>query len=233
MSKHDTHDFGQGRQAALGFHTVKTYTGKINGVHFLYGTTTKKLVHAGTKLYLDGATPTELYATMADKISISHQMAGKLVIQDGTTMLIYDGTTVKPVSDGAYIPTVIIAGTPTGGGELLEPRNIVQPKVKYRAAGTVGDKIFQLPDNTLDAETVVVQKLNALNGEFDIYLVENTDFTVNRTAGKVTFTTEPGVSPIVGEDNLIFSYAKTYSGEADRINKTDISILYGLKRCKR
>ena len=209
-----------------GFHTVKTYLGKINGVHFLYGTTTKKLVHAGTKLYLDGATPTELYATMADKISISHQMAGKLIIQDGTTMLIYDGSTVKPVSDGAYIPTVIIAGTPTGGGELLEPRNIVQPKVKYRAAGTVGDKIFQLPDNTLDATAVEVFLLNA-SGGFDTK-VENTDFTVDRTTGQVTFTDAPGVSPITGEDNVYFTFAKTFSGEADRINKTDISILYGL-----
>jgi hypothetical protein len=209
-----------------GYHTVKTYDGKINGVHFLEGETTKKLVHAGTKLYLDGETPAELYSDMNDKISVSHQLMGKLVIQDGKTMLIYDGTTVKPISDGAYIPTIVIAGTPAGGGVPLENRNLVQPKVKYRAAGTTGDKIFQLPDSAIDATAVEVSLLNS-SGGFDVK-TEGADFTVNRSTGQVTFTTAPGVSPITGEDNIYITYSKTIPGNADAINKTDISILYGL-----
>ena len=53
-----------------GVELVKTFVGQINGVHFLYGTTTKKLVHHGTKISLDGTTPTELYSTAAERISV-------------------------------------------------------------------------------------------------------------------------------------------------------------------
>ena len=212
-----------------GYATVKTFEaqgdGKINGVHFYQGTTTHKLTHTGTNLYLDDETL--LYSNMADDFSISHQLAGRLIIQDGKAMLSYDGSTVVLVSETAYIPTIIIAGTPTGGGVTLEPRNYLQPKVKYRAAGTTGTTIFQLPDSELDATTVLIKTLNA-NGTFTD-LTENTDFTVNRTTGQVTFTSAPGESPIVGEDNVYFTYAKTISGYADRINKTNIGILYGLR----
>lgn len=210
-----------------GYATVTTYSaqgdGRINGVHFYQGTTVHKLVHTGVNIYKDS---TLLHSDMADTFSVSHQISGKLVIQDGKKMMIYDGSTLVEVTQTGYIPTIIIAGSPTGGGVVLEPRNMVQPKVKYRAAGTVSDTIFQLPDNELDAAIVEVQKLNS-GGGFDT-LTENTDFSVNRTTGQVTFNTAPGVSPITGEDNLYFTYSKTISGYADKINKTNISILYGL-----
>jgi hypothetical protein len=208
-----------------GIQLVKTYVGSINGVHFLYGATTKKLVHHGTKISLDGVTPTELYASANNHISVSVQMGGKLWILDGATFLVYDGSTIQPVSNIAYIPTIIIARTPTGGGTVLEPVNLLQPKRIERFAGTTAT-VYQLTATNIDADAVVVKKLKS-DGTFDT-LVETTNFTVNRTLGQVTFSVAPGVTPITGEDNVYITYAKTVTGYADRINKCDVSIIYGM-----
>jgi hypothetical protein len=208
-----------------GIQLVKTYAGRINGVHFLYGATTKKLFHHGTKISLDGDTPTELYASANDHISVSKQMNGKLWILDGTTYLVFDGSTIQPVSNIAYVPTIIIARTPTGGGTVLEPVNLLQPKRVERFAGTTAT-VYQLTATNIDAAAVTVKKLNA-NGTFTDW-VETTNFTVNRALGQVTFSVAPGVTPITGEDNVYITYAKTVTGYADRINKCDVSIIYGM-----
>ncbi|HWR30602.1 MAG TPA: hypothetical protein VN631_12315, partial [Negativicutes bacterium] len=181
-----------------GIQLVKTFPGRINGVHFLYGATTKKLVHAGTKIYLDGATPIELYYTANDHISVSQQMNGKLWILDGLKYLCFDGTTVSATT--GYIPTIIIARTPTGGGTTLEPINLIQPKRTERFAGTSAATVYQLTATNIDSDAVAIKKLKS-DGTFDT-LVEGTHFTVNRTLGQITFSTAPGISPITGEDNI-------------------------------
>jgi hypothetical protein len=209
-----------------GIQLVKTYAGAINGVHFLYGATTKKLVHHGTKISLDGATPTELYASANDHISISKQMGGKLWILDGATFLVYDGTTIQAVSAIAYVPTIIIARTPTGGGTVLEAVNLLQPKRIERFAATAGATVYQLTATNIDAALVTIKKLN-VGGTFTD-LVETTNFTVNRTLGQITFSVAPGVTPITGEDNVYITYAKTVTGYADRIDKCDVSVIYGM-----
>jgi hypothetical protein len=209
-----------------GIQLVKTYAGAVNGVHFLYGATTKKLVHHGTKISLDGETPTELYASANDHISVSKQMNGKLWILDGATFLVYDGTTIQAVSAIGYIPTIIIARTPTGGGTVLEAVNLLQPKRIERFAGTAGATVYQLTATSIDAALVTIKKLK-VDGTFDT-LVETTNFTVNRTLGQITFGVAPGVTPITGEDNIYITYAKTVTGYADRINKCDVSVIYGM-----
>jgi hypothetical protein len=209
-----------------GIQLVKTYTGGINGVHFLYGATTKKLVHHGTKISLDGVTPTELYTAANDHISVSKQMNGKLWILDGLKYLCYDGNAIAPVENTGTIPVIIISRTPTGGGTVLQQINMIQKWRTEKFAGTVSDTVYQLTATTIDADTVVILKLK-VDGTFDT-LVEGTHFSVNRTLGQVTFGTAPGVSPITGEDNIYITYAKTVTGYADRINKNDVSIIYGM-----
>jgi hypothetical protein len=209
-----------------GISLVKTYAGQINGVHFLYGATTKKLVHHGTKISLDGDTPTELYATASDSISISKQINGKLWILDGLKYLVYDGTTITAVENTGTIPVTLIARAPTGGGTVLEPINLIQKSQTVKFAGLASVTVYYLPYAALDADTLIIKKLK-VDGTFDT-LVEGTHFTVNRTLGTITFGTAPGVSPITGEDNIWVTFAKTFAGYADRINKCDVSILYGM-----
>lgn len=209
-----------------GIQFVKSYVGQINGVHFLYGTTTKKLVHHGTSISLDGETPTELYTTANNHISVSVQINGKLWILDGLKYLCYDGTTITAVENTGTIPVIVIARTPTGGGTVLEPINLIQKKRTEKFYGTSTGTVYQLTSTGIDADTVTIKKMLA-GGTFTD-LVEGTHFTVNRTLGQVTFGTAPGVSPVTGEDNVYITYAKTVTGYADKINKCDVSILYGM-----
>ena len=200
--------------------------GKINGVHFLYGATTKKLIHTGTNIYLDGAVPSLLYASAGNHISVSKQVNGKLWILDGTNYLVFNGTTIVLASSIATIPTILIARTPTGGGTILEPINLIQPKKTVGILGTASTTVYYLPSTNLDADTLVIKTLN-VDGTYTT-LTEGTNFTVNRTLGTVTFSVAPGVSPITGQDNVFITYAKTVTGYADRVNKCDVSILYGI-----
>lgn len=203
-----------------------TGDGKINGKHSLYnGSTVKRIIHTGTNIYLDEPVPTLLYSTANDHISVSKQINGKLWILDGANYIVFDGTAIKSASIGATVPTILIARTPTGGGTPLQEINLIQPKMTVRFAGTISDKVYYLPHASINSVDEV-KKLNA-NGTFST-LVLNTDYTVDTTAGKVTFTIEPGISPITGEDNVYITYSKTITGYADRINKCDVSILYGM-----
>lgn len=209
-----------------GIQLVKTYEGRINGVHFLYGTTTKKLVHAGTKIFLDGEVPQELYSTANDAISVSQQMNGKLWILDGKKYLQYEGEFITPVENTGTIPVIIIARTPTGGGTVLQPISLINKWRTEKFAGVASTTVYQLTATNIDDDEVKIQKMK-IDGTFED-LEEGTDFTVNRTLGQVTFSTAPGISPITGEDNVFVTYAKTVTGYADRVNKGDISIVYGM-----
>ena len=78
----------------------------------------------------------------------------------------------------------------------------------------------------LDSAPVEVEILQA-DGSWQT-MAENSGFTVNRTAGTITFTTAPGVSPIAGQDNVKITVAHTADGYADRINKCRIGIQFGV-----
>lgn len=207
-----------------GVQLVETFADQINGVHFLYGNGASKIVHAGENIYDESGNI--LWADAADNRSVSRQIAGKLWILDGKKFLVYDGTTIAAVENTGTIPVVIIARDPTGGGVLLNAINLLQAKRTEKFLGTAGTKDYQLTATEIDIAEVTVKQLKN-DGTFDD-LVEGTDFSVNRTLGKVSFNTAPGVSPIIGEDNVYITYAKTVAGYADRINKCDISILYGM-----
>jgi hypothetical protein len=140
-----------------GISLVDTFPAEINGVHFLYGTTTKKIVHSGTKIYsVVGTTHTELYSGANDHISVSKQINGKLYILDGLKYLVYDGTTITAVENTGTIPVIIIARTPTGGGTLLEPINLLNKWRTEKFAGTSAATVYQLTATGLDADLVII-----------------------------------------------------------------------------
>ena len=96
----------------MGYELIKAYSGRINGAHFKHGDS-EYLVHAGTNLYKGD---TVVYSDMNDERSKSWQIEDKLYIVDGKRLLVYDGTSVKTASDGAKIPVLTIAKSPSGGG---------------------------------------------------------------------------------------------------------------------
>ena len=221
-----------------GYEKTGAYSGRINGVHVLKDVESgerKELIHAGDKLYLNGAV---LYEGMADERSVGRQYYGKMFIFDGKKALC-DGEfktaegedaptawSVKALEDEAYVPTVIISRKPTGGGTTLEPLNLIGKKWKESFISDGTSKVYQLTTEKLDADTVTV-RIMTKEGEWEDKK-EGTDFTVDREKGTVTFTTAPGSSPVTGFDNVEITAAKTREGYADKINKCKIMTLYGV-----
>lgn len=238
---------------SMGWSTVYTFgqdTSAVNGFHTIIGAEDEDyatLYHVGTKIYyydstakvmkeLETTVPygeTPEHAVMNNARSHSWQMNDNLYIIDGLSYQAFsiDETPVdipRPVSEiaSAYIPTVTISKDPNGGGTPYEDLNLLQPGFIEQFLGTAAATEYQLSFTGLDNKAVVVKVLQS-DGTWNT-LRENTDFTVNRETGTITFGTAPGESPVEGEDNIKITAYRTVSGYADRINKCRFGILYGM-----
>lgn len=213
----------------MGYETKVTTPGgaAINGVHHLMEET---LVHAGAKLYRLSDTGgtwslTEIGA-MANARSRSFVFDQKLYLLDGTTYLVYDGETLAAVADSATVPTIIISRRPTGGGQSYQGLNLLGRKWTESFLGTADATVYQLTTKDLAEDAVTARVLNA-DGVWEDK-TEGTDFTVDRAAGTVTFSTAPGVSPVTGQDNVQITAAKVRDGYLDTINRCTIAAVYGV-----
>lgn len=203
-----------------GWHTVKQYEGRINGLHiFTDDDGDRVLVHAGTKLYLDDEV---VYEGMADERSNSRQLAGKLIIADGKKLLSYSADGCSALEDAAYVPVIVISRSPEGGGTTYEPVNLLGARRKDSFLGTETGKKYQLSATEISS----VDKVEVLNNEggYD----EKTDYSVDLVTGTVTFNTAPGKSVVEGQDNVIITYSKTVEDYSRKINGCSIMTLYGV-----
>lgn len=213
----------------MGYETKVTAPGgaAINGVHHLLEET---LVHAGTKLYrlsdTDGTWELTEIGAMANARSRSFVFDQKLYLLDGTTYQVYDGTTLAAVADSATVPTIIISRRPTGGGQSYQGLNLLGRKWTESFLGTADATVYQLTTKDLAEDAVTARVLNA-DGVWE-EKTEGTDFTVDRAAGTVTFSTAPGASPVTGQDNVQITAAKVREGYLDTINRCTIAAVYGV-----
>ena len=206
----------------MGFTTVASAPngGRINGV-FTLGDA--QLVHAGTVLYLrSGTVFTPLCTDMADACSTALRFDGKLYLLDGARLRVYDGSSVAQVS--AYVPTVIISRSPSGGGTSYEALNLIGDLWTETFLGTADDRVYQLTAAGLSG-AVKAEVLNSAGAWIE--KKENVDFTVDRTAGTVTFTAAPGVSPVKGQDNVRITAGKD-RGTRSLIEKCTVFTAYGV-----
>ena len=195
----------------------------------------KTVAHAGTKLYLldealGTATVIKSGVTNAKGTGFFFRTSdvAKLYILTGGEYLVYDGSTVKNVSDDAYIPTILISKDPAGGGTTYESVNLVQPKRKESFLGNSSATEYYLAAQNIDAVNEV--QVRTSNGWST--LTAGTDYTVNLTAGKVTFTAAH--APVItGQDNVMITYSKTVTGYISRIGKCTAHALYGYNAMNR
>ena len=201
-----------------GYRTVCTFPDAVKAAYaYQKDGQTHIIVHAGKKLYRveDGA-GAEIFDGMGDKSSGVY-FGGKLYIVGGA-YVVYDGETAKRVSEDAYIPTTVIAREPNGGGVAYENINMLTPyrKNAFQTDGTT--KTFQLDTEELDEAEVTAE----------VWGETVTNFTVDRTAGTVTFDTAPAAPAAGSEDGLIVTFAKTIEGYTDKINNCCIMTAYGV-----
>lgn len=86
-----------------GFSVAQHFEGRING-SFALGE--HRVIHAGDSLYYDGE---KIWDGMADEISSGQVVEDKLYIFDGFEALVFDGNDAHPITDVAYVPTVLIS----------------------------------------------------------------------------------------------------------------------------
>lgn len=213
----------------MGYTTIATAPngGAING-RYLLGS--EQLVHAGEKLYKltfaqSVPTFTEI-GTMANEKSRGFVFDEKLYLLDGSNYKVYDGSTLKSVSEAAYKPLIIISRNPDGGGTSYESLNLIGTGWTESFLGKPDVKEYQLTTENLDATEVSAEVMDS-SGEWQAK-TEGTDFTVDRTAGKVTFQTAPGAPAVTGQDNVKITAYKTREGYADTINKCRAFCIYGV-----
>lgn len=197
----------------------------LSAKHYIY--------HVGKELYHRTKASDDIekiYTDANEELSQSWQINDKLIILDGKNLYRYTiNEPIELLAENGYIPLATIGKAPNGGGTSYEPINMLQPGF-YEQFTVDTDSAtatkFYLSFNNLDQTEVQAWILD--NTGVWQAKVENTDFTVNRQTGVVTFSTAPGVSPISGEDNVRILAYKTVSGYADRVTKCTIGTLYGI-----
>lgn len=219
-------------QKRNGYKIMFSLTGNVNGLWNI-DTTSEELIiaHIGTKLYeikSDFSSYIEIKTGLADKISTGLVFNGKLLILDGLRTIIYDSSTkeVKYLDEIGYIPTTVISRGPSGGGKTYEATNMIQPSRINMFLGTETDTIYQLDKTNISTTIPIIVEVLSTNGEWVIKTL-TTDYTVNHTAGTITFLTAPGKSPVIGRDNIRIRFGFVNTETTTQINKCTIVTVFG------
>lgn len=211
-------DAGGWPQKRLGWRVLRRYTGRINGIYPYRKDdgTIELIVHAGAAIYRDASSPVKLRDSLKDDYSTSFYMANKLYILTGAQYLVYDGSSVKNVSDDAYTPTTRYGMKPTGSGTAYEKVNLLSPWRYNKFTGDGESKVYQLDVKELDDGKTVTVKVGGTT-------LASSAFSVNYSEGKITFTTAPA-KPANGLDNVEIKFCKT-SKLKDSTEKAESLIL--------
>lgn len=204
-----------------GFKLSKNYGGKING---RYEILRHEVIHAGRNLFLDGSL---VWSGMKDDKSTAQIVGEKLYIFDGEDPIVCDGEDAFPISDEAYIPTVFISKEPSGGGTAYEDLNLLTGYFTdsfFVSEENASATEFQLSFAELAKAKVKVEVLDE-NGNWQ-KKTEDTDFTVDRKTGTITFGTAPGKSPVSGEDSVKITAYKFFEDYFERVAYCNRSIAY-------
>jgi len=201
-----------------GIKLLGDFEGRINGIYIYKD---KALVHVNKNLYLW----TNFPDTPAEKTLLKENMQNnrssfcifndELFIVDGENYLVYSNGELKNVSDNAYIPTTTTGRSPSGGGDKYQDVNVLQTKRKNGFVADGTSKDYFLDATNIDSIEEVIVNDSVV-----------TNYTVDKTLGKVSFTTAPTAPNISGIDNVYITYSKATVGYTDRIGKCKVIVIY-------
>lgn len=171
-----------------------------------------------------------LFSSMNEHKSQHFVFNNRLYILDGKNYLVYDGSSISQVKNSAYIPTTYIGIVPAGEnaniGTEYEQRNILTPKFKHTFIADGTTKEFLMNENNLDS----VISVNVYGTAKTV----STDYTVDLTNGKITFTSAPAKPEDSGYEQgyagIEITASKVYTSiDGVTENMSDISEL--ISRC--
>ena len=168
----------------------------VYGVFFFKDT---MLVHSGKNLYsvTAGGKKTILFEGLNQAASDSFVYENYWYFKDGKNYLRYDGTTVSEVV--GYVPTTSIARKPEGGGTIYQDVNLLTGRRINTFLADGASTVFVLDATSLDTGFAPIVKVNDK-------VVSN--YTVDYTNGKITFTTAPSAPLTDGQDNVSVEFQK-------------------------
>lgn len=182
----------------------------VRGIFFYKAASTEmQIVHSGTKLYkIANGEKTVLKEGVNPANSDSFIFNNIWYFKDGVNYLQYDGAEIKDVE--GYVPMTSIARKPAGGGTIYEDVNLLSD---YRRNSFLADgksREYYLDAQNIDTDYVP---------EVTISNVATDKFTVDYTAGKITFTEAPPEPLTAGQDTVTVKFKKTVQGYKDKIKK--------------
>lgn len=136
----------------------------------------------------------------------------------------------------AFVPTTYINLTPAGSGNKSQDRNILTPKIKVQFTTNATDKVYHLPEQNIDNDTVtaVYNNLAGTTLTFTFYSGFTSDregeitATLDRTAGTITFSTAlTNASAANGSNNMTVTYEKTFYPAPTPIDLCSITSWFG------
>lgn len=115
----------------------------------------------------------------------------KLYMLNGAEYLVWDGIGYVE-SVGGYVPVIVTASAPGGGGTTLEPVNMLTGKRRVKFSADGESTVYHLPEtNVTSIDFVFVEGAEQTEG-----------FTVDKGAGTVTFSS----APAQGSNNVQIFY---------------------------
>ncbi len=177
----------------------------VYGIFFYKGYT---LVHSGKNIYTvtSGGKKTIIFSNANEAVSDSFIYEDIWYFKDGKNYLRYDGTTINEVV--GFVPTTSIGRKPAGGGTIYQDINMLSDRRinTFLADGTSVD--FFLDSQSIDSSFTPIVKV-------DGKAVSN--FTVDYSAGKITFTSAPASPKTDGQDNVSIEFQKKVDGYRESI----------------
>lgn len=187
-----------------GMKPMLSFDAPIYGMFFYNGLF---LVHSGTKLYkVASGTKTQIYSGLKAAVSNAFIYENVWYFKDGIHYLQYDGTTIKEVE--GYVPTTSIARKPSGGGTIYEDVNMLTGRRINTFLADGESKDYYLDTKNIDTDFNPIVKVNDK---------AVTNFTVNYTEGKITFSAAPEEPWTDGQDNVSVEFRKTIKGYKENI----------------
>ena len=179
----------------------------------------KMLVHASNSLfsYKDGVLK-QIYSDCGIDQSNGFVYENVFYFMDGENYMKYDGEKFERVE--GYIPTTSIARKPEGGGSKYEDINMLSDYRYNTFLSDGGSFDFYLDSRNLDTDYVPEVWLSDV-------LVDKSEYTVDYTEGKITFTyTAPDAPLTDGQDNIRVKFKKSVPGYRDAILKCTLIQLF-------
>lgn len=192
-------EYGKVRRR-MGYKGVCVLSGKVHSMAAFRG---RAYAHAGTNLY-------EIMENGSWKIRSDVHDGDSLFVPCHDYLLFLDGKELYILRDrdfevlAATVPRVAVGCTPDGGGELLRQPNLLTDRYIQSYAGTGTDTVYRLAFAPMGPEQVAV-RIETTDDEgnpLTLLWKENTDFSVDRDKGLVTFLLPPPGPSVPGEDNV-------------------------------